>query len=494
MHDPNFKNGFTKEFLSQYNIKANNIIFEITERNVIEDISIFKTAINHYRNQEFKIAIDDAGSGYSGLNLISEIDPNYIKLDIDLIRDIDTNSLKYALVKGMVEFSKVSSIQIIAEGIETLSELETLVNLGVQFGQGYIIQRPDALFKEIDLTFLSFLKEINLKKNHNSQYVVSSLFIKNLSIASKTLNPDDKVLTIYDNYKNDDSSFGYCITENGLPVGVVTKEIIASKLSGQYGFTLYQNSLVSELMDKSFLCVDFETPVSHVANLAMSRSNKNLYDFITVTKEGKYLGTVTIKDLLQKVMEIEVNSAKHQSPLTGLPGNILIEQELIQCITHKDQYTVAYLDIDNFKSYNDIYGFENGDSIIKLLSSIIKENIRQVDFVGHIGGDDFVVILDRIESVNYFDSITKSFEAKVLEFYREADKQRGYISSHNREGELCRFPLVTLTCVVIDNLTHSYSSPSEISEILAHMKKKSKQDHRLSEVSNLSKQNNAKTH
>jgi len=190
MRDPKFRNGFTKKFLSQYSIDATHIIFEITERNVIEDISIFKSAINHYRNQKFKIAIDDTGSGYSGLNLISEIDPDFIKLDNNLIRDIDTNLLKFALVKGMVEFSKVSSIQIIAEGIETSAELETLVNLGVQYGQGYLIQRPEYQIREINPAVLSILKKINLKKNHNIQKDVFSSFVN--YILSKVRRQDNR--------------------------------------------------------------------------------------------------------------------------------------------------------------------------------------------------------------------------------------------------------------------------------------------------------------
>jgi len=119
MHDESFKKGFTKGFLMQYKIIPENIIFEITERNVIDDITSFKATIDHYKGQNYKIAIDDTGAGYSGLNLISDVNPNYIKLDMKLIRGVDTDSLKFTIVKGMVEFSKASNTYLIAEGIET---------------------------------------------------------------------------------------------------------------------------------------------------------------------------------------------------------------------------------------------------------------------------------------------------------------------------------------------------------------------------------------
>ncbi|MEL7657289.1 MAG: EAL domain-containing protein, partial [Bacillota bacterium] len=143
LHDETFQKGLTKEYLNQYQISPGNIIFEITERNIITDIRGFIATVDHYKSQDYKIAIDDAGAGYSGLNLISDVNPNYIKLDMKLIRHVHTDSLKAALVKGMVELSKISNIFLIAEGIETEEELETLINLGVQYGQGYLIQRPD---------------------------------------------------------------------------------------------------------------------------------------------------------------------------------------------------------------------------------------------------------------------------------------------------------------------------------------------------------------
>lgn len=328
MHDETLKTGFTKAFLEQYEIVPQNVIFEITERNVITDMTGFKATIDHYKRQNYKIAIDDAGAGYSGLNLISDVNPNYIKLDMKLISNINKDSLKYALVKGMVEFSKVSNISLIAEGIETAEELDTLVNLGVQYGQGYFIQKPDAEVREISTEVLQTLKKINLKKNHTSQSAISSLYIRNLCIAIGMVSPNDLIPDVYDIFKSDPDCFGLCVVENEVPVGIVTREKLAFKLSGYYGFALYQNKPISKLMDENYLSVDYKTPVSLVSSMAMSRSNDKLYDFIVVTENEKYIGAVTIKDLLNKTNEMEILAAKHQNPLTGLPGNLIIENKL----------------------------------------------------------------------------------------------------------------------------------------------------------------------
>lgn len=475
IHDENFKTGFTKEFLKQYKINPSSIIFEITERNVITDISSFKSTITYYKNQEYSIAIDDTGAGYSGLNLISEVSPHFIKLDMNLIRGIDKDTLKHALVKGMVEFSKASNISIIAEGIETYEELKTVINLGVQYGQGYYIQKPDEKIMEISKQVQKDIFEINLNKDYLSFGASSKIFIKNLSQRSYIVNLKEKVDNVYEIFKKDRDCPGICVLDGDIPAGIVTREKIALKLSGNYGYSLYHNKCISEIMDRKFLSVEKDVPVNMVSNMAMNRANDKLYDFIVVTDNGKYEGTVTIKDLLQKSTELEVSAAKHQNPLTGLPGNVIIEQTLSQLIASRQEYGVAYLDIDNFKAYNDVYGFEKGDRIILLLSNILRRYEKRLHFVGHVGGDDFIAVADKCEGENYFIDIKKEFEREVLNYYIQDDRERGYITSVNRRGETERFPLISVTCVVVNNRTENEGNVFELTEKLACLKKEAKQ-------------------
>lgn len=475
MHDENFRKGFTREFLMQYEIAPHNVIFEITERNVITDMEGFMATIDHYKGQDYRIAIDDAGAGYSGLNLISDVNPNYIKLDMKLIRDINTDSLKFALVKGMVELSKASNISLIAEGIETYEELDTLVNLGVQYGQGYLIQMPSAEVKEIGQEVLNALKKINLKKNHIYQSNISDIYIRNLCTNTSTISSREKVSDVYDFCMHDPDCFGLCVVEDDIPVGIVVREKLALKLSGNYGYALYQNKPISKIMDNDFLIVDHNTPVSVVSSMAMSRANNKLYDFIVVTENDRYIGTVTIKDLLKKTTEIEISAAKHKNPLSGLPGNQIIEQKLSQCIDNSPEYSVAYLDIDNFKAYNDVYGFENGDLVIKLLADILKKRISCDQFVGHVGGDDFAVIIYEHVSEEYFQDIVRQFESDVLSLYSREDTAKGYITTTNRHGQLERYPLITLTVVAVNNREKSFSNVFELTAMLAALKKIAKQ-------------------
>lgn len=474
MHDESFKKGFTIDFLNQFDITPENIIIEITERNIIKDFESFVGTIDHYKGQNYKIAIDDAGAGYSGLNLISEIRPHYIKLDMKLIRGINSDLLKLAIVKGMVEVSRASSISLIAEGIETNEELETLVNLGVQYGQGYLIQKPHELTADIPEDIRNTIRHLNQKKNAVSNTSFPHNHIKHLSTYTDTVAPKERVTTIYNFFNTHKYHFGLCVIEDDLPVGIITPEGLSAKLSGQYGYTLNQNKPVSEIMDKNFLEVDHNLSVSEVSALAISRPNNKLYDLIIVTENKKYIGTVTIRDLLQKSTELEITSAKHQNPLTGLPGNLIIHQQLTQCLSDSLNSSFAYVDIDNFKAYNDYYGFEKGDLVLRFLAGILSSSFHN-QFVGHIGGDDFIVILDKVRSNEHFDDIKKQFNEGILNFYDDDDIRNGFILIQNRRGVIEKFPLMTITCVVLNNVSHSFDDIYHLTENLSSLKRDAKQ-------------------
>ncbi|MBF7096652.1 GGDEF domain-containing protein [Alkalibacter mobilis] len=303
--------------------------------------------------------------------------------------------------------------------------------------------------------------------------MTTDIHIKHLSTSTEIIHPNDKVSLIYSLFNNNPNQFGMCVVENRIPVGIVTSKDLALKLSGQFGYTLYQNKQISEIMDTEFLKVDLNMSVKEVSSIAMARPDNKLYDFIVVTYDDEYYGTVTIKDLLQKTTELEILSAKHQNPLTGLPGNMIIEQQIAQCFNDRKNRSIAYIDIDNFKAFNDYYGFEKGDLIIKMLGETIGIYFPD-QFVGHIGGDDFVVVFDRLMGLKDFETLKRQFETDVLKFYNERDIKKGYIIVHNRQGVLDKFPLMTVTCVVTNNKSGSFMGSQDISERLADLKRKAK--------------------
>lgn len=474
IHDQKFKQGFTKEYLSQYDMNPENIVFEITEREAITNISDFVKTINNYKNQNYQIAIDDAGAGYSGLNLISDIHPHFIKLDINLIRDIDKDITKQSLIKSFTEFASLTNTYLIAEGIETEKELLKLIDIGVHYGQGFYLKIPEPTITPIPEHVLFTIKEANRKKNHLIYQKSSELFISNISANQKTFDPKILVAQIYEIMEKDDSISGVCILEEGCIVGIITRDKLYRHLSGQYGFSLYSKKPIESIMSTKFLQVDYHESIEIVAQKAMSRNFENLYDFISVTKEGKYYGVVTVKDLLEKAFQVQINNAKHLNPLSELPGNVLIEKKLESCIDSSTEYSVFYFDINNFKAYNDVYGFENGDRVIKCFAQILKRLILcEEDFVGHIGGDDFVAVLTDVSAEILCERIINEFERSTISFYNQNDLNKGYITTKNRHGVEEDFPLLSISIVGVSN--KAYQTVDKMTEDMAGLKKICKQ-------------------
>ena len=166
------------------------------------------------------------------------------------------------------------------------------------------------------------------------------------------------------------------------------------------------------------------------------------------------------------------------NPLTGLRGNIEIQVEINQRIAKKEVFAVIYGDLDNFKSYNDVYGFASGDRAIKLTADVLIDATNTFgnsrDFIGHIGGDDFVIITtpDKVDAI--CENIIKTFDIKIKELYCKEDVDRGYIVTSNRQGQIMKFPLVSISLSVVTNEERELISHLQIAEIAAELKKKAK--------------------
>lgn len=471
-----FKNSFTREYLKKYNLDCENIIFEITERDEVKNVSNFIETIKYCKGEKYKIAIDDVGSAHSGLNRICHVKPHYIKLDMELVREVDKDSIKQAIIKSMYEFSKLTESSLIAEGIETEAELKTLIEIGVQYGQGYFIQKPQVDIVPIKNETINIIKALNIKENDQYGYNIANVYISSISKRTDSLESSVLVSEVDSKFKKDQELLGFCIVDNGEVKGVVTRNSFYSKLGWQYGYSLYSSKPISIIMNKSFLSVDYKMPIDMVIKSAMARKKDTLYDFVTVTKDSKYYGTVTIKDLIEKTIEIEVDNARHSNPLTGLPGNVIIEQTLETCISSNKKYSVLYFDIDNFKPYNDVYGFESGDKIIKFLARAINSNISKEDFIGHIGGDDFIAVIYSWDVEKVCEQIIRDFDLLALECYDQKDLINGYITAQNRHGIVERFPLVSVSIAGLTNKRREFSSIYALAKESSKLKKKCKQN------------------
>lgn len=480
MNDPRFQKGHTRDLLNKFCANASNVIFEITEKTAINDYKSFCSLLDNYTSQGYKIAIDDTGSGYSGLRTIAETRPSFIKVDMELIRDIDKDTLKQAMLKALYDFSLTSNSKIIAEGIETEAELTTLIQLGIPYGQGFFLQKPHPQFVDLAPSVKQTIAQINRAKKQEMYLTPMTMPIGKIAQQDEALPSTTLGYAAIDYFNEHPALLGLPIVDDDKPVGLLMKVKFLANLATQYGVAVYINRAIQTVMDKNPLIVDYDTPLDTAYKLALARKDDDIYDYLLVTQHGKYLGKVTVKMLLEKTAQLELNRAKHANPLTGLPGNVLIEKELHNLLAESSDYAVLYFDLDNFKPYNDVYGFETGDRILQFTAQVIQEQLRQLrpadTFLGHIGGDDFVAIVHDKDIAPLCEQIIGSFDDKIAHYYSTDDCARGGIVAKNRHGQDEAFPIMSLSIAVVTSQHHSFNTVYELGEAASQLKKKCKLD------------------
>ena len=194
--------------------------------------------------------------------------------------------------------------------------------------------------------------------------------------------------------------------------------------------------------------------------------------FIKKPIDEQYL-FYTIKNMVELLY-----TNRKVSPLTGLPGNVQIQAEMKKRLLNEETFAILYFDLDNFKAYNDVYGFSNGDEIIKFTAKVISQGIHNVEnsnlFLGHIGGDDFVAIVSKTDYDRVCQEIIIQFDTGVEAFYNKKDIIRGYVEIENRRGILEQFPMTTISIAVVEVEPFTFHSTLEIGEVGAQVKHRAK--------------------
>jgi len=212
------------------------------------------------------------------------------------------------------------------------------------------------------------------------------------------------------------------------------------------------------------------------------------FDFIGIKDEKYFLKDYIKEPFNPDELNYKVESIIHSSksaldanPLTKLPGNSSIMESVKNKLDNDVDFSFAYIDIDNFKSYNDKYGFLRGDEVIMMTSRLIATTVYDISktrhrdiekyvFIGHIGGDDFVVMSYPDDIMDISNTVTCNFDKIVLSFYDNTDKQRGYIEAYDRQKKMQRFPVMSLSIAVIENVNKKISHYGQISEIASGLK------------------------
>jgi len=267
---------------------------------------------------------------------------------------------------------------------------------------------------------------------------------------------------------------GVVVTERNIPAALIMRNRFYQQIGTLYGYNVFMKRTVALLMDKEPLLMDYGTPITEVSKLAMDRPAEHLYDYVIVLREGHFYGVVSIRDLLLSFAEIQAEAATSLNPLTQLPGNKSIDLWLERAL-REGPVSVLYIDLDYFKSYNDTYGFAEGDRMIIATAALLNKAIaRDNGWLGHIGGDDFIIGFAHYSYKRCCREILDGFEELLPAFYRDEHLRSGCVWAENRKGEQEEIPIVSISIAVVTNRNRDSMTIGIISEEAARLKKKCK--------------------
>ncbi len=232
----------------------------------------------------------------------------------------------------------------------------------------------------------------------------------------------------------------------------------------------------TRLMDPNPLVFDAGTPLLEMSAVVSKLDDRHLLDGFFVTQAGIYQGTGRMTELIRAVTELQVSLARYANPLTLLPGNVPIDQQIDLRLHKGTRFVVGYFDLDNFKGFNDVYGYHAGDGVIRLAAQVLAGVTEaKHDFLGHIGGDDFVLLLESADWEERIRTALAHFDKQVLGHFRPEHIAAGGLFTTNRQGVEVFHPLVSLSAGLLRVEPGNFDSPAEISDRLAEAKKLAKQ-------------------
>jgi diguanylate cyclase (GGDEF)-like protein len=437
--------GRTLQLLQDLGIAPSQVVIELTEQTPIDDFQLLQTALHHYRAMGFSIALDDLGAGYSSLRLWSELRPDYVKIDRHFIDGIHQDALKREFVGSILQIAKASRAQVIAEGIELPEELAVLTEMGVDLVQGYLLGRPQE-HPSRDARALMPKHDSSAVALNDEGSDLSALLNEQPAVQRDT--PTATVLEAFRRQANLNSLA--VLDEQGQPCGIVHRHSLSDALLKPFATDLFARKPISRLMNDDFLAVEISQSLQQVSRLITSRARQRIEEDFIITLNGSYLGLGRVIDVLKLITELKIQQARYANPLTLLPGNVPIQQCLTRLLQQARESIICYVDIDSFKPFNDIYGYGRGDEVLLCLAQCLNERIDPTrDFVGHIGGDDFLLVLGPEDWRKRLNQLLDDFQNQCRRFYRPEHLEAGCFIAPNRQGVRQEFALLSLSIGVV---------------------------------------------
>lgn len=482
--------------LAEQGLPQGSLQCECTERLMLDSSQDTLEKLQQLRRSGVLIAIDDFGTGYSSLSLLKHLPVDTLKIDRCFIRDIPVDEDDMAIVDAIIALAAALRLRVTAEGVETEEQLQHLVARSCHEVQGYLLGRPltveafgellqgrtpaedPAVASPLPMT-PAVLRE--LREEAVVPTVPACEQVREIMVWIDPIQPGDRLTTALQRFQTDRQLHVLPVVQDGLVVGILNRiTFIEEQVIGRhgYGFHINHAKKIRDLMSPVELLLEADQRIEEAAWEVFRLTGALKTDNICVIRRGIYVGVLDINLFVGAITAINLVLAKGANPLTGLPGNEGIQREITRRLEQKEQFDITYIDLDNFKPFNDNYGFQRGDQVIKALGDLCEQLVHAVSgsrrFAGHIGGDDFILITEPDSGKECAELLIRDFEMQLPVFHGHADVATGWYCAVNRKGEPEQFPLLALSIGIVATAECPVGSYAQLASLATEVKKAAK--------------------
>jgi diguanylate cyclase (GGDEF)-like protein len=424
------------------------VTIELTERDIVENAAKLAHALGFLRARGVRVALDDFGNGHSNFEMWNEIHPEVVKIDRYLINGLSRSAERLAIVRALCSVAETLGADLVGEGVEEEDDLRMLRELGIPYAQGYLIARPSAEAPtDVTARVAAALhrNHVPVPPRHSGPVSARPLTAGHMLIEAPCVAPKQSNDDIADIFAAHPRLHAVAVVDDGVPVGIVNRRTFTERMAQPFARELFGRKPCTSFMHAEPLACDEDMPLQSMADILRGEDQRYLSDGFIITSAGKYLGLGTGESLVRRVTEIRVEAARYANPLTFLPGNLPVTEHITRLLQAGRPFAAAYFDLDNFKPFNDQYGYFRGDEMIRLLASVLTGDLRHdADFVGHIGGDDFMVVFQGSDWATRCEEMRQRFNTMAGNLFDDVDRARGGIESDDRHGHRRFFPITTV--------------------------------------------------
>eukprot|EP01030_Chromulinospumella_sphaerica_P000550 gene550-544_t len=417
-------------------LSARMLVLEITEHERVTDMPQLRQAIKAVHACGARLALDDFGDGRSSLRLWSEVKPDFVKIDKYFIRDISDHPENLQMLQAIKGIADVFGTQLIAEGIETRDDLRALRDLDIPLGQGWLLGRPATAPREaVDDAALEVMHDRRVAVlPHLGQTARPGILRSLLVVQAPTAAPATNNDAVAALFRQHTDLHALAVVDGSRPVALINRQQFMNHYATPYFREVHGRKSCLAFANLAPRVVELDCDVDQLVGILTSQDQRYLSDGYIVTDNGRYLGLGTGDQLVRAVTETRIEAARHANPLTFLPGNIPISLHIQRLL-------------------------ESGTD----------------DFVGHVGGDDFMLIFQSSNWLQRCKNIVDEFAREAITLFDDSARVAGGIQAEDRHGVQRFFPCTTLAIGAVRITPGRFRHAEEVANLAAVAKHEAKQ-------------------